>query len=64
MSKQLMNAKEVAEIMDCSERFGYKIIHQLNAELKEKGFITRTGRVPRKYFYERTGIEQDEVGTT
>lgn len=62
MSKQLITAAEVAEIMDCSERFGYKIIQELNAELKAKGFITRAGRVPRKYFYERTGLDQEEVG--
>lgn len=61
MSKQLITAAEVAEIMDCSERHGYKIIQELNAELKGKGFITRAGRVPRKYFYERVGLEQEEV---
>ena len=60
MSKQFMTASEVAEVMDCSERYGYKIIAELNAELKAKGYITRSGRVPRKYFFQRTGLE--EVG--
>lgn len=62
MSKQLITATEVAEIMDCSERHGYKIIQELNAELKAQGYIIRAGRVPRKYFYERTGLDQEEVG--
>ena len=58
MSSQMITASEVAEIMDCSERYGYSLIKQLNQELAEKGYITRRGRVSRKYFYERTGIEE------
>lgn len=59
MSKLLMNAKEVAEIMDCSERHGYTIIRELNDELKSQGFIIRAGRVPRKYFYKRVGLTEE-----
>lgn len=63
MSKQFMNAAEVAEIMDCSERHGYSVIAGLNAELKSKGYIIRSGRIPRKYFFERTGLDREgEVG--
>lgn len=39
----------------------YKIIKQLNGELTKKGYITRTGRIPRKYFYERTGLDPEEA---
>lgn len=60
MSKLMINAAEVAEIMDCSERHGYKLIQEMNGELKVKGFITRAGRVPRKYFFERTGLSEQE----
>lgn len=63
MSKQYIGAAEVAEIMDCSERYGYKVIQELNAELKASGFIIRAGRIPRKYFYERTGLADQEVET-
>ena len=62
MSKQFMNAEEVAEIMGYSVRQGYKVIQELNAELKAQGYIIRAGWVPRKYFYERTGLDQEEVG--
>lgn len=62
MSKLLLTAAEVAEIMDCSERHGYKIIQELNAELKDKGYIIRTGRIPRRYFFERTGLTDQEEG--
>ncbi|EXG84089.1 hypothetical protein K413DRAFT_0801 [Clostridium sp. ASBs410] len=60
MSKLMINAAEVAEIMDCSERHGYTIIKGLNEELKAKGFIIRAGRIPRKYFFERVGLEDRE----
>ncbi|WP_394525729.1 LysR family transcriptional regulator [Lacrimispora sp. JR3] len=60
MSKLLITAAEVAEIMDCSERHGYKLIQEMNGELKAKGYITRAGRVPRKYFFERTGLSGQE----
>lgn len=63
LSKLLLNAAEVAEIMDCSERYSYKIIAELNQELKDKGYIIRRGRIPRKYFYERTGLA-DQDGDT
>ena len=53
----MMTAAEVAEIMDCSESMGYRIIKDLNEELKSRGYIIRPGRVSRKYFYERTGLE-------
>lgn len=56
MPNQMITAAEVAQIMDCSTRYGYDIIKRLNQELKDKGYIIRCGRVPRKYFYERTGL--------
>ena len=60
MSKFMIGPKEIAEIMDCSDSKAYSIIQELNQELKAKGYIVRTGRVSRKYFFERTGLE--EVG--
>lgn len=60
MSKLMMNAAEVANIMDCSERHGYKLIQEMNGELKAKGYIIRAGRIPRKYFFERVGLEDQE----
>lgn len=60
MSKLMMNAAEVASVMDCSERHGYAVIKGLNEELKAKGYIIRAGRIPRKYFFERVGLEDQE----
>lgn len=50
MSKQYITAKEIAETIGMSESFAYKIIRELNAELKAKGYITVSGRVSRAYF--------------
>lgn len=57
MSKYMMTPDEVAKIMECSKGSAYIIIRQLNTELAAKGFITRRGRIPRKYFFERIGID-------
>ncbi len=44
---------EVAEILGVSKSYAYKIVKKLNDELKEKGFLTISGRVNKKYFMER-----------
>ena len=44
---------DIKEILDISESKAYKIIQQLNKELKGKGYITIAGRVPSKYFKEK-----------
>ena len=51
--KTFMRADEVAEELDVSKAYAYKIIRQLNDELSAKGFITVAGRVSRQYFSER-----------
>lgn len=43
MKSPLMTAKEVASIMDCSERYGYLIIKKINDEMEADGFIVRPG---------------------
>jgi hypothetical protein len=55
MSEQLyLTAPEVAEAMRISVAFAYKIMRELNAELKQKGYVVVSGRVNRQYFLERT----------
>ena len=48
-----VTADDVADIMGVSKSFGYKIIKQLNNELKKDGFITVSGKVPKAYFEKR-----------
>jgi predicted transcriptional regulator len=53
MENKFIRVEEVAQELSVSKPYAYKLIHQLNVELKEKGFITIAGRVNRQYFYER-----------
>lgn len=53
MSRQVYTAKDIAEICEISESKAYSIIRQLNDELKEKGFLTFSGKVSIAYFNER-----------
>lgn len=48
-----MRVKEVMQELEVSESRAYKIIRELNEELKKQGKITTTGRVSRKYLEER-----------
>lgn len=48
-----MRVEEVAEILDVSVSYAYKLIRKLNKDLEKKGCITISGRVDRKYFMEQ-----------
>ena len=62
MENKFIRVDEVAKELDVSKPYAYKIIRQLNGELKAKGFITIAGRVNRQYFIERLyGAERNEV---
>lgn len=53
MNNKFICAEEVAQELSVSKLYAYKLIKRLNDELKEKGFITISGRVNRQYFNER-----------
>ena len=53
MENQFMRADEVARELEVSRSYAYRLIQQLNAELRAKGYITIAGRVNRQYFRER-----------
>ena len=53
-STSVMKVDEVAQELGISKSYAYKIVQKLNAELKEKGFMTISGRVNKQYFFERT----------
>ncbi len=48
-----MKVNDVAQELGISVSHAYKIMQQLNRELKEKGYMTIAGRVNRKYFMEK-----------
>ncbi|MCH4154006.1 MAG: helix-turn-helix domain-containing protein [Saccharofermentans sp.] len=51
--KMFMRVDEVAEVLDVSVPYAYKLIRKLNKELKDRGCMIIAGRIDRKYFYER-----------
>lgn len=59
MQNKFIRVEEVAKELEVSIPYAYKLIKKLNDELKEKGFITVSGRVNREYFYERLYSKQD-----
>lgn len=61
MTTDIIRVHEAAERLSCSERKAYEIIRQLNAELKEKGYITIAGRVPRSYFEKRCRLDRKDT---
>ena len=44
-----ITAAELAEIMGISNGHAYKLIREMNAELKKQGFLTISGKLPRAY---------------
>ena len=55
-----MRVEDVARELEISNSHAYKIMHQLNAELKAKGYLTIAGRVNRKFFLEKFCYERTE----
>lgn len=65
MDNKFIRVDEVAKELDVSKPYAYKIIRQLNEELKAKGIITIAGRVNRQYFNERLyGAERNKVNAS
>lgn len=60
MANQFMRADEVAKELGISRSYAYKLIRQLNQELKERGFLTIAGRINRDYLKESS--MQPKVG--
>jgi hypothetical protein len=54
--KKYFRCKDVMQLLEVSEGKAYAIMRALNKELNQKGFLTVSGRVPRKYFEERFNI--------
>ena len=48
--KMFMRVQEVAETLDVSIPYAYKLIRAMNAELKKAGCLTIAGRIDRKFF--------------
>ena len=62
MEPKFLRAEEVAQELSVSKPYAYKLIRQLNEELKAKGYTTVGGRVSRQYYYEKIyGAEKEKA---
>lgn len=59
MREPYYSAQQICELVGCCKSKAYEVIAMMNAELKEKGFITFRGKVPRKYADERLNIVRE-----
>ena len=62
-NKLFMRAEEVAKELGVSQAYAYKLIKQLNEELKAKGYLVISGRLNREYFSEKVykkHVEKEE----
>lgn len=57
MEPMIYTAHDIARILSISASKAYKIIQEMNGELKSQGYITISGKIPRKYFEERTHLQ-------
>mgnify|MGYP000915920181 CR=1 FL=1 len=48
--KRFITSEEVARELDVSKSLAYKVVRQLNDELKSNGFMTIAGKVNRNFF--------------
>ena len=60
--KIFMRVDEVAETLGISKSHAYKIVHQLNKEMAQMGYITVSGRINRKYFMKKLCYSENETG--
>ena len=45
----MMSADEVAQELNCSKSYAYKLVKKLNQELAAQGYITIAGRISKTY---------------
>lgn len=57
-----LTALELSEVLGISKPYAYRIIRQLNEELRKQGYLTIRGKINRKYFYERFFGKEDMDG--
>ena len=55
---ELLGVNEVVNIVGTGPDAAYKIIRELNAELKERGFLVVRGRIAENYLRERLNLKR------
>jgi len=52
-NKSFMSVQDVADELGVSKSYAYKVVKQLNEELRKMGYLTVTGRVNTQYFHKK-----------
>ena len=59
MMNRYLSAKEVAALLGIAESTAYAVIREWNKELKNAGYFTKAGSIPRTYFEKKCyGFEE------
>lgn len=61
MNDKFLNVDDVMQILGISKSAAYKVMRDMNNELKKKGYVIIRGKVSRKYFEERFYGMKDNV---
>ena len=57
VQNKMITVEEVMDILQVSRSAAYHVMQRLNKELREKGYITHSGRIPRSYLMDRCGLQ-------
>ena len=57
---KLIKNKEVQEILQVSASKASSVIRQLQAEMKEQGYLVIEGRIPEEYLRKRFMLEDEQ----
>ncbi|MFI3254974.1 MAG: hypothetical protein R3Y63_11670 [Eubacteriales bacterium] len=50
---QFMTSQEVSQQLQISISHSYRLVREMNQQLKAQGYMTISGRISRKYFQEK-----------
>ena len=53
MENLFIRADEVMQMLGVSKSYAYRVIREMNSELKSQGYYIVAGRVSKKYFLEK-----------
>lgn len=57
--REYYSVEEIKEILGVSTSMAYKVIKKMNDDLTKKGYLTISGKVPRRYFEKQWyGLEE------
>ncbi len=54
---KIITVEEVMDILQVGKSTAYHTMQRLNKELRDKGYITHSGRISRLYLLERCGLQ-------